>query len=264
MGRKTDTARRTHLIIGDSHAKPDVDNNRFKALGGLILERQPDVIIDIGDSADMPSLCHYDIGTKRAEGRRYADDIAAYHDSQRKLFREINKYNNTHTRWKKKTYKPEMIKTRGNHEHRITRAASETPAMYGHLKLEDLKEEHYGWTVYDFLQAAVVDGICYKHFFTSGVMGRPIGGVNHARTLVAKGYMSCVQGHSHMRDFWEDTDASGRKLFGLVAGCFFEHDESYTTENDRFWRGITILHNVREGEADPEFVSIEEVMKNYG
>ncbi len=255
---------RSHLIIPDSHAQPGISNDRFKWAGELALERQPDVIIDIGDSADMGSLCSFDIGQLRAEGRRYVDDIAAYRDAMDKFMAPILKYNNTHTKWKKKTYRPDLIKCRGNHEQRIARAAESTPAMYGHVSFADLEESKHGWKVYDFLKPALIDNICYKHFFTSGVMGRPIGGLNHARTLVAKSYMSSVCGHSHLRDFWEDTDAVGRKVFGLVVGCYFGHDEAYTTENDRFWRGLVYLEDVRQGSANPEFISINTIERKYG
>lgn len=254
---------RSHLILGDSHAQPNHNNNRFTWAGELTLERQPDVIVDIGDSADMASLCQYDIGNVRAEGRRYVDDIAAYRDAMDKFMAPINKYNDTHTRWKKKKYRPDFIKCRGNHEYRIARAASENPALYGHITYDDLEESKHGWKVYDFLEPCVIDNICYKHFFTSGIMGRPIGGVNHARTLVSKTYMSSVCGHSHMRDFWEDTDAAGRKVFGLVVGCYFEHEESYTTENDRFWRGLVYLNDVREGQADVEFIGMNQIRSKY-
>jgi hypothetical protein len=264
MAKKNSVNYRSHLIIPDSHAKPGVSNERFEWLGNVLLDRQPDVIVDIGDSADMASLCKYDIGQLRAEGRRYSDDIRAYHDAMRKMLKPIEKYNNTHTKWKKKTYRPEMIKTRGNHEHRIIRAVQDDPAMYGHLTIDDLREEEFGWKCYDFLKPACIDNIAYQHYFTSGVMGRPIGGINHARSLVAKNYMSCVQGHSHMRDFWEDCDAVGRKLFGLVVGCFFGHDEDYTTENRRFWRGLVQLHGVHGGQGEPEFLGYEEVRRNYG
>lgn len=263
MPKKKKNQYREHLIIPDSHAQPDHNNDRFSWAGEFALERQPDVIIDIGDSADMPSLCQYDIGTLRAEGRRYGDDIAAYHDAMSKFMEPITKYNNTHTKWKKKTYRPDLIKCRGNHEYRIARAGAENPAMHGHLSFKDLKESKYGWEVHDFLEPVVVDNICYKHYFTSGVMGRPIGGVNHARTLVLKNYMSSVCGHSHMRDFWEDTDAAGRKLFGLSVGCYFEHDEAYTKENDRFWRGLVYLRDVHDGTAEPEFLSIKQIKEMY-
>jgi len=262
MGKRNSNTRE-HLIIPDSHAQPGVSNERFTWVGELALERQPDVIIDIGDSADMPSLCSYDVGNVRAEGRRYADDVRAYRDAMDKLAKPINKYNNTHTRWKKKTYRPRLVKCRGNHEYRINRAAAETPALFGHISYDDLQEKKHGWEVFDFLQAACVDNIAYKHFFTSGVMGRPIGGLNHARTLVAKTYMSSVCGHSHMRDFWEDTDGIGRKVFGLVVGCYFEHDEGYTTENNRFWRGLCYLKGVHDGQAEPEFIGMDEIKGRY-
>jgi len=59
------------LIIGDPHAHPDYDNKRFTALGKYILKTKPDIIVCLGDFADMPSLSSYDKGTKGFEGRRY-------------------------------------------------------------------------------------------------------------------------------------------------------------------------------------------------
>ena len=46
-----------HLIIGDSHAHPDFNNERFTWLGKLIHDSRPDVVVNIGDMADMASLC---------------------------------------------------------------------------------------------------------------------------------------------------------------------------------------------------------------
>lgn len=211
----------------------------------------------------MASLCSYDVGQVRAEGRRYKDDVAAYHDAMDKLMKPINNYNNTQTRWKKKKYKPTLIKTRGNHEYRIERAANETPALFGHISYADLEEEKHGWKVHDFKKPVAIDNIAYCHYFTSGVMGNPIGGINHARSLVGKGNMSSCCGHSHMRDFWETTDAIGRRMFGLVVGCYFGHDEAYTTENKRFWRGVVSLNNVCDGSGDPEFISYRQIEENY-
>lgn len=255
---------REHLIIPDSHATPEHNNDRFSYIAEMALKNQPDVIIDIGDSADMRSLSAFDVGKVAAEGHRYCDDILSYHDALARITDPIEKYNNTHTKWKKKTYKPRLVKCRGNHEHRIVRASNETPNLYGTIRLEDLKEEEYGFETSAFLQPVVVDNICYQHYFTSGVMGRPIGGINHARNLMAKGLMSCVAGHSHMRDFSEDTDVIGRKRFGLVVGCYFDYEPHYTTESDRYWRGLVYLRGVKDGEAEPEFVSLDRVRELYG
>ena len=51
---------RTHLLIGDGHAKPGVPNDRFDWLGRMVLELRPDVVINMGDGHDMPSLCFYE------------------------------------------------------------------------------------------------------------------------------------------------------------------------------------------------------------
>jgi hypothetical protein len=227
------------------------------------MEEQPDIIVDIGDSADMASLCTYDKFTKQAEGRRYVADLHAYHDSQRKLFREMNKHNNTMSKWKKKKYKPELIKCTGNHEHRILRASNESPEWSGHISMADLKQEHFGWDVHPFLTPAIREGIAFQHFFTSGVMGRPIGGIHQAAAMVKKNYVSCVAGHSHMRDFWEDTTPSGDRLFGLCVGCYFDYDPEFTSEADRYWRGVVILDDAHNGTAEPRFISLESIKRRF-
>lgn len=251
------------VIIPDSHSHPNFNNDRFEILGNYVLEKQPDIVIDIGDSADMGSLCAYDMGTLHAEGRRYKDDIAAYHDAMERFWKPINKYNNTRSRWKKRQYMPRLVKCTGNHEYRIHRASVEDPKYYGHISMDDLKEAEYGWEVIPFLKPFIWHDIVFKHYFSSGVMGRPISGEHIAANMVKKGVMSCVAGHSHMRDFWETCDASGRKRFGLVVGCYLDFEPEYTTERDRWWSGLVRLHDVREGQADHEFINIDYLKRKF-
>ena len=52
------------LVICDPHAHPNYDNKRFTDLGRFIVKTRPDIIVCIGDMADMPSLSMYDKGTK--------------------------------------------------------------------------------------------------------------------------------------------------------------------------------------------------------
>ena len=66
---------RTHLIIPDPHAHPDFHNERADWLGKLIKYLKPDVVINIGDAADMPSLCSYDKCTRAFGVRSYRKDI---------------------------------------------------------------------------------------------------------------------------------------------------------------------------------------------
>lgn len=246
------------LVIPDAHARPDMNNSRFDALGDFIVDKRPDVVISIGDWADMASLCSYDKGTAHAEGRRYQEDIVASQDA---LARTMSRVNAGYR--KSRQRKPEFHITLGNHEHRIVRAANESPELSGKLSLSDLRFEEAGWKVHPFLKPLNVAGICFQHYFTSGVLGKPIGGVNHARTLVLKNYQSSVCGHSHARDFWEDVRADGKKIQGLVVGCYDEGDHHYTTEQRRWWSGLVMLHEAHDGEFEPAFYSMDYVRGKF-
>ena len=81
------------LIIGDPHASPSYDNDRFTALGKYIVDTKPEIIVCLGDMADLPSLSSYDKGTKGFEGRRYKNDVAVVVDAQEKLLAPLKVYN---------------------------------------------------------------------------------------------------------------------------------------------------------------------------
>jgi hypothetical protein len=134
--------------------------------------------------------------------------------------------------------------------------------MAGMFSKDDLKLEERGWNWHALTEPVDVFGVAFSHYFTSGIMGKPISGINHARSLVAKTYVPTVVGHSHTRQMWEDTDVFGRKIIGLVAGCYFDHELCYTKETDRNWPGLVYLR-VYEGHIDPEFISMEQIRKEY-
>jgi len=76
---------KVHLVIPDVQAKPGIDFTYLNNIGKYIVEKKPDVIINIGDFADMPSLSSYDKGKKAFEGRRYLADIKASHEAMEAL-----------------------------------------------------------------------------------------------------------------------------------------------------------------------------------
>jgi hypothetical protein len=233
--------------------------------GEFALKRQPEYVICIGDFAEMGSLSKYDIGKLTAEGKRYKDDIASAHDGLTKFNEPIDKYNSTHTKWKKKKYLPKKIMKLGNHENRINLAVRDKPSLFGHLSVDDLKFKEFGWEVYDLHVPAVIEGIAFNHYFTSGVMGLPIGGVNHARSLIVKTLSSCVVGHSHLTDYHRLTSVTGQQKLGLVCGCYFDYEMDWTSENKRYWRGLVYLHDVESGYAEPEWLNLETYLrKKYG
>ena len=212
----------SHLVIGDAHAKPGVSNDRFNWLGKLVVDRKPDVIIDMGDWADMPSLSSYDKGRKSFEGRRYKNDVKAAKEAYMRFETPIAMLNARRANNKKKQYKPRKIKLVGNHEERILRAQEAQPELEGVIKLEDIGHTKYGWETSPFLHPIAVDGVYYNHYFTSGILGRPIGGDNPAAVTLRKQFVTCTSAHTHIRDFSERTRADGKRILGLVAGCYIK------------------------------------------
>lgn len=258
---------KTHLIIPDSHAKPGVTNHRFELLGKLIVALKPDVIVNIGDMADMESLCSYDKGTKSFEGRRYKADIESVIDAQTKMLTPLYDYNFSQTRKKKAHYKPELYMCIGNHEIRINRVTELQPELDGTISLADLKYEEFGWHVTPFLEVLELDGIHYSHYLTSGVMSKAIGGEHAANTLLRKTYTSCTMGHTHTLDYKTQVTASGKRIHGLICGCFLEVDqiEAYAgPANKLWWRGVILKHIKSPGDYDIEFISIERMERDYG
>ena len=230
------------LIIGDPHAHPDYDNSRFTTLGKFIAREKPQIIVCIGDMADMPSLSSYDRGTKGFEGRRYKKDVSAVIDAQKKLFTPINRV---------RGYKPKLHMCMGNHEDRIVRAVNTTPELDGAIGLHDLKYEDFGWKVTPFKRSVVIQGISFSHYFTSGVAGRPISSVHIGHALVTKLHCSAVQGHSHLFNHSEQTRPDGQKIFGLSVGCFShpKYTESWCQDTEyQWWRGVIILEGL-DGEG---------------
>jgi len=62
-------------VIPDCQVKPGVDLSYLTWIGKYLAEKKPDVIVCIGDFADMESLSLYDVGKKSFEGRTYKADL---------------------------------------------------------------------------------------------------------------------------------------------------------------------------------------------
>ena len=252
---------RTHFVIPDCQVKPGQDNTFLRIIGEYIVHKKPDVIICLGDFADMPSLSSYDFGKRSFEGRRYKDDINASHEAMATLLEPIEDYNYHAKKNKKKFYIPEMHLTLGNHEDRITRAINNDPKLDGTIGLEDLKYEWFGWTVHPFLEVVLIDGIAYSHYFTSGIMGRP---VTSARALVTKKHISCVQGHNQKMEIYNEYRADNKCITGLFAGCCYLHNEEYLgAQGNTHFRGIHILYEVDDGSFQCHSITLGYLLRRY-
>ena len=250
-----------HLVIPDTQVKPNSPTDHLRWAGLYAAEKKPDVIVHIGDHFDMPSLSSWDVGKKSFEGRRYKDDIEAgihamevflqpIRDEQQRL--KVNKH---------KQWRPRMVFTLGNHENRIERAIESDPKLDGLIGYKDLQLEEMGWEVYDFLDVVVIDQIAYAHYFTSGIMGRP---VSSARNMLSKKMMSCIMGHVQDRDIAYGRRADGTNILGLFSGIYYQHDEDYLTpQTNSSWRGIWMLNEVANGGCDELPVSMNYLRNKY-
>lgn len=242
-------------MIPDMQVLPGQTLDHCDWIGRFLADKKPDVIVNIGDFADMPSLSSYDKGKVSAEGRRYKDDIAQAWAGMERLVEPLERIAG---------YRPEMHLTYGNHEARITRAAENNPELFGHLSLEDLAYAEYGWECHEFLEPAVIDGIAYAHYFANPLNGKPIGGA--ASNVLKNVGMSCVMGHRQILDASTKTcPITGRQSWAIIAGAAYPYHFPYLgPTGNKHWRGIVVLHEVADGDCDPEFVSLRYLEKVYG
>ncbi len=246
---------RMHIVIPDCQVKAGVPTQHLGWIGNYIVEKKPDVVVCIGDFADMPSLSSYDKGKLQSEGRRYVKDIAAVHAGMETLLKPLQDYNRT----AKEKYNPALHLTLGNHEYRIMREVEENPRFEGRFNYSDLSYEDFGWKVHNFLEVVELDGIEYSHYFTSGTMGRP---VSSAAAMLRERQKSCTMGHVQYTDM-----AIHKKTqnIGLFCGICYLHDEEYLNpQGNVSRRQIVVKHEVNgKGHYDPMLVSLKFLEKNY-
>jgi len=249
-------------VIPDCQVKDGVDLSYLSHVGSYLVDKQPDVIVQIGDFADMPSLSSYDIGKKSFEGRRYKKDIEAVHRGMEYLLAPMQDYNHRQKKQNKKQYKPRMVLTLGNHCARIDKAVNNDAKLEGVLSTDDLKYKEYGWEVYPFLEVVVIGGVAFSHYFVSGPLGRPVGS---AALTLSKKHMSTVCGHRQGLDVAMGYSADGRRLTSITAGSCYTHEEEYLgPQANAHWRGILMLHSVNNGEFDLVTVPLQYLEKKYG
>ena len=242
------------LVIGDAHASPsDPDDYRFPLIGRAITAMRPDVVVCIGDWADLESLGAFDRGKKQFEGRRYKKDIAAANGALQAMESAITV-----------DYDLRKVFCTGNHEARIDRVGELLPHLDGILSLDDL-DIYRNWETYDFLDHVSIGGVLFSHYFVSGVMGRPITSVNKGRKLIMQTLQSTVSGHSHELKHDFVVRADGTRVHGLDVGCSFDSHHAWAgVANAKYWRGINMLRGVRNGEFDLESISFGELRRRFG
>jgi hypothetical protein len=240
-------------VIPDVQAMPGVPLDHLTWCGKYLADKQPDVIVCIGDFGDFPSLSHFERGTMTFEGRRYKKDLSAFHQAMELLMGPIQAT---------RGWKPALEFTLGNHEDHIRRAVNEDPKLEGLMAESDLSLPAYGWRVHEFMQPVSIGGVAFCHYFPSGVMGKPI---TTARAIFNKLHMSAFAGHQQGRDIAYSRRADGSNMTAIISGSFYQHSYQYLSPfTNAHWRGMYILHEVRDGNFDEMAVSINFLKRRFG
>lgn len=250
----------THLIIPDPHAHPEHNNDRADWLGRLILDLKPDVVVNLGDMWDFPSLSGYEKGKKSFWGRAYAKDLEAGLDFDERLWNPIRRA---------KRKRPYSVFLEGNHEERMRRLLDVQPELEGTVSFNDLDLKRNYDEIVRYTGSTpgsvCIDGITYSHYAVTGVSGRPVGGEHPAYMLLTKQFQSVTTGHVHVFDHCVRSRMDGTKVNGLVAGCFTDYTADWAGEINQLWsRGVVIKHEVDNGQYDLEWISMKRLRKEYG
>jgi len=159
-------------------------------------------------------------------------------------------------------WEPHLEFFMGNHEHRGERVVDENPILEGKIGADDFCLEAFGWRVHPFLQPRVIGGVAFCHYFPNGVMGRP---VTSPAALLAKLHMSAFAGHLQGKQVADARRADGKSMTAIISGSFYQHSEPYLSPlTNIHWRGLWMLHEVKDGEFDEMPVSMSFLKRRYG
>lgn len=244
------------LVVGDQHVTPGAPTEHFAWLAELVRARRPDVVVNVGDVIDNVSFSFH-AGPAEKARYNYMEELDAAITAWRPVVEACREVG------------ARMVLCLGNHDdHRLKRVLATTPWLRGAIKELGPMMEAAGWVVYDYQQPAYAAGIAFAHNWVSGAMGKPIGGVNVARSMALKIMDSALGGHSHVYAVKTTTTPLGRKVLTGTVGCFI-HDQSDVSDwagpqvTTQYDRGVVYLHCAANGHADVEWVSMDRLKAEY-
>ena len=249
------------LVIPDCQVKAGVPLEHLDWAGKAIVDYKPDVVVNLGDFADMPSLSTHDTkGSKYFEGLRYKTDVEVTREAMDKLLAPLRELQAKQKRNKEKQYRPRMVMLLGNHENRIDRAVNNNPTLDGLISTKDLGYER-DWEVHGFLHPVFINGVGFNHYWPVGAMGRP---ASSPAAIISKLHMSCVAGHQQGKQVAYGKRADGQAICAIISGSYYLHDESYMDQlSNKHWRGLVMSNEVEDGHFDEMFLSIEYLRRKY-
>jgi hypothetical protein len=245
-------------FIPDTQIIPGIPLDYMRWAGEFCADKEVDGVMFAGDVGDMQSLSSYS-SKLEVEGRRYKEDVEAYHAGLDAFMGAVLLRQNEQRVNGLEMWKPWVMLTLGNHEYRVQRYVNDHPEMVGQMGMGDFNRGDI--EVVPFLEVVEIGGVLFSHYFQNQKASRPIGGMMETRIKnIGHGF---VAGHEQGRKFGTFDTALGRRD-GLVAGSYYPHDEGYRgPQANGEWRGIVVLHEVKDGTFDPMFVSIQWLCGRY-
>lgn len=247
------------LFIPDVQAGPNRPNRHMTWAGKYVADKQFDIIVQVGDWADMPSMSSYDKGKASFEGRRLTKDWDAFRASVDAFMKP----------WAGKRYQPRLVYTEGNHEFRLKRAMDNQPELVGSLPDPCAYLAERGWETHEYLKVARVEGVLVSHLFPRTLTGRVTSGslkfgspsANH---MIRSNMASCLAGHKPGFDYSTVPGPGGKSLHGLIAGSFYLHSEAYLGPGgDLQWKGVVTLNALHNGHFDICPVGMRHLKERY-
>jgi hypothetical protein len=247
-----------HGIWGDTQIAAGDDLDYIRHIALYFADKRPDVVIQLGDWADMVSLSSYDSKAKKA-----VDERSVKYD-----FEIANEdWQMVDAIWAREGYNPRKVYVLGNHENRINRFVDDNPEFAGDVNVDRFVAKKLGWEVYPFLEVVTIDGVAYSHYFPRGPSGRVTqtkNGAPNAITMVKREMRSCTAGHMQGLDT-AIYQTSERTMRGVILGSSYPKHEGYlSAQGNKHWRGVLLKHSVRDGDYDLCEVPLDYLEAKYG
>lgn len=253
---------RRHLIIPDTQIGPGVPLEHISWCANAIVDYRPDVIVMIGDWADMPSLSSYEKpGGMKLEGARIVEDIVVANEAAKVLVAPMEKEIARLRRNHDKRWEPRRIFCKGNHEQRLDRVALNDAKFEGVMSSDMIVLP--GFETHPFLEIVEVDGVSYSHYFANTLSGKPIGGsIDNRLNKIGRSF---AQGHQQGFLYGCRQFPGNVTRHGIVAGSFYLHAEEYRgLQSNGEWRGVVVMNEVKDGAFDIMPLSMSYLQRKYG
>jgi predicted MPP superfamily phosphohydrolase len=245
----------TTLVVPDAHVSPDQSLKRFELLNKLILDKQPDNIIFMGDFVTLESLSNWDLNRAGImEGRRYHEDVEAGRKALELTLKSV-----------KGVYSPKIVFLMGNHEERLSRYVETKPELSDHLNIEvDLQLKYLGVDIIiPYREYYTINGVDFTHAPMNAANQACSGkfAIHRASEMTNN---SLIFAHTHRKEgvnFYRH--GADDIVQVMMCGAFFEHTDSYALGSlQHYWRGCIILNHWKHGRFDVEEYSIAR-LKNF-